>query len=134
MTNALEFSETLRVLRTTASVFYDQGRAQGLPPEEIATQILPISERLEAATSEAVQENTDQVILAVKLLEQEAHMHEASARYLEQKADEARAHSLKLKTRLGEWLRARGVPGYMKNGLSVTVVTADNGSDVVTVR
>lgn len=116
----LGLSEKIMGLRTAAAAMYDKGMAAGVPPEEIQETLKPVSLKLSEMVRRAVHEDVPGVAMAVKRLESLAESHEADAKYLIQKAVDAREHAKMLRGAMLGRMREDGISELHVDDFMVT--------------
>src|SRR5271163_1164806 len=96
MKNPLALYEQLQVIRMTASVLYDRGRAMDLTHEKLSEDIAPLKEAQKDLIEEAVKNELGSVICTIKQYEADAKAHLDVIRFLQEKAEDSKAHAQNL--------------------------------------
>ncbi len=103
----LNFGETIIRLRNAAAIVYDRGKMGGKAPATVAEEIAPLVNQLEKLTVDAIENDFEGVILAIKRFEAEAQSHRRMAEYLTQKAADIQEHAERLKIRVIEDMKLK---------------------------
>lgn len=106
--STVKLGERIQSLRSMATGLYDKRVAEGLDPVRIQEEIKPIQDALSKIILDAVNTDPSSVVMAAVMFESFAEAHKKDARYLLQKAKDAREHANRLKAALAEKMKADG--------------------------
>lgn len=126
------FQKLVRI-RLSASILYDQGRAQGKDQEALGRDIKPLMDRLDKMIAHGVDHDLPGVVFAMKALEHEIQAQERDAQFLIEKICNTKEHLEKIRGAMIRNLKERGVNDRMEGGYSVTLTERD-GEPELTVR
>lgn len=127
----ISLSEHIMRLRVTAAALYDTGVNEGMPPEEIHKDILPVTKALHELIVKAANEDIAGIAIAVKRLENQAKCHSKDAAYLQQKASEDMYYADLLKKAVAARMKIENIDHLQAAGF---MATKDPKSDQVTFR
>lgn len=112
----------ITALRVTASVLYDKGIAKGLTPAEIQKSIQPLSEQMTFLVQQSAENDFPGTCMAIRSLETEAEYHEKDARFLIDKAQDARQHAVALRGAIRHLIEKNGREAHVEAGFSATLI------------
>lgn len=132
--SALHLSERIFALRAAASAVYDRGFAVGKSPEELRTEIEPLTKALDKIINQAAVDDLPGCVMAVQRLETQARAHEEDAKFLIEKADNARHHAQSVKDAVTAQMKREGVSEKRVGGFTLVLVRTADGLDELVLR
>jgi hypothetical protein len=129
--SALHLSEQILALRAAASSIYDRGYALGEKPEVIAETIKPLQNTMKKIIESAAHKDLPGCVLAVQRLESQAKAHEDDAKFLMDKATNARHHSANVKRAVIFEMKKNGVTEQRVGDFTLTLVQIDGKDDLI---
>lgn len=127
-THSTSLYNWIQQMRLTAAVAYDQAVQMGAKPEIIQKNLETITETLKKTLAHAMVHDLPGFIFAIKALEGDASKHEADARFLMDKAENARNHAAQMREALKTDMEAHKATERAHGDSFVTLV---NGSLVL---
>ncbi len=131
--SALSLSENILSLRAAASAIYDRGFAMGQKPTEIEETLKPLQQTLKKIIEMASHNDLPGCVLAVQRLESQARAHEEDAKFLMQKAENARHHAENVKNAVITKMRKDGVTERHVGDFTLTLAKVD-GKEILILK
>lgn len=131
--SVLPFSEHILSLRAAASALYDRGFMQNKKPEDLQKEIEPLQAAMKKLIERASRNDLPGCVMAVQRLESQARAHEKDAKFLQEKADNARHHAVNVKNAVITEMKKDGVTERHVGDFTF-VITKQDGREVLILR
>jgi hypothetical protein len=126
--------ERITGLRISAQIIYDNGQARGLSGEALAKTVEPLTTAINDLIRTAVEHDIAGCVMAVQSLENEARAHEADARFLIEKCENAKLYIQKIEQAIWGEMQKKGVARLVDKDFSIILTSDDQGAQSLQFR